>query len=115
MATSNAESVNKVTSAQLCDNTSAIIERHTENPAENSTETNAATVTVAELCCDKTAEQQSSSNQEISCATEIKQKPNLPATILQSEGRPRVLFIFLKCRLPTRYVVHMHLAYTVLS
>ena len=119
MATSMAEAVSNTTSADVCDSRDPLsIERY-EDHAESaetfqlSAETNAANNTSFEItddthieyadsdaeltANDKSAEQQQSAAPDpeiiIGCAAGIIQQ-NLSATLLQKEGRPRVLFVF---------------------
>lgn len=125
-----AEAVSNTTSADVCDSRDPLsIERY-EDHAESaetfqlSAETNAAKNTSfkitddthieyadsdAELTAnDKSAEQQHSAAPDpeiiIGCAAGIIQQ-NLSATLLQKEGRPRVLFIFSLFKLPTKYAL----------
>ena len=119
MATSMAEAVSNTTSADVCDSRDPLsIERY-EDHAESaetfqlSAETNAANNTSFEITddthieyadsdADLTANDKSADCQQqsaapdpeiiIGCAAGIIQQ-NLSATLLQKEGRPRVLFI----------------------
>ena len=85
MAVSKAEAVIKTTSAAAaeCDS-SAIIERY---------EDHAETTINAEL--NEVAQQQSKTNTTMAATEQIQQVPNSPTTMLQTEGRPRVVFILL--------------------